>query len=188
MPRARDESFAGGSSDGVSSEDRRALAGRLHATAVRILQHVRAQDRGSGLTPARLSALSVLVFGGRGRSLGELAAARQVTPPTMSRLVKELANQGLVTREPHPEDGRSVVVRATEEGRRRLEAGRGRRVERLRALLARLEEDELEAVRTACSALGRALAAPGDGSGERRTGAGGAVQRPPADRGGTGEG
>jgi DNA-binding MarR family transcriptional regulator len=156
--------------EAASAAELRELAGRLHSTAIHLLRRVRAEDRGTGLTPARLSALSVLVFGGP-RSLGELADAEQVTPPTMSRLAGALVDEGLVSREPDPEDGRSVVLRATPEGRRLLEEGRERRVERLRALLEELGPDDREAARAACSALEGALATgttggeegPGDG-------------------------
>lgn len=144
----------------ASAADLRELAGRLHSMAVHLLRRVRVEDRETGLTPARLSALSVLVFGGP-RSVGELADAEQVTPPTMSRLAGALAEEGLVSREPDPEDGRSVVLRATEEGRRLLEAGRERRVERLRELLGRLEPRERQAVEITCSALGRLLSQEG---------------------------
>lgn len=140
--------------------DLRELAGRLHSTAIHLLRRVRVEDRETGLTPARLSALSVLVFGGP-RPLGELADAEQVTPPTMSRLAGALVEKGLVSREPHPEDGRSVVLRATPEGRRVLEEGRERRIERLRALLEELGPDEREAARATCSALEEALASEG---------------------------
>lgn len=158
MTRATDDESDTGSAGGTPSGGGPSLAGRLHSVALHLLRHVRVADRRSGLTPARLSALSVLVFGGE-RSLGELASAEQVTAPTMSRLVEALAEQGLVTREPDPEDGRSVVVRATEEGRRLLEAGRDRRLERVRSLLDGLKAEELGAVRRACSALERALRA-----------------------------
>lgn len=138
----------------------RELAGRLHSTAIHLLRHVRVEDRSSGLTPARLSALSVLVFGGA-CTLGELAEAEQVTAPTMSRLVGALVDEGLASREPHPEDGRSVVLRATSEGRRVLEAGRDRRVERLRGLLEGLEPGELQAAVRTCAAVERALSSEG---------------------------
>lgn len=136
--------------------DLRELAARLHSTAIHLLRHVRVEDRETGLTPARLSALSVLVFGGP-RSLGELADAEQVTAPTMSRIAAALVDRGLVTRDPDPEDGRAVVLGATSEGRRLLEAGRDRRVERLLELLASLEPAEREAAGVTCAALGRVL-------------------------------
>lgn len=166
------EASTEGESPGSRKADLRELAGRLHSTAIHLLRRVRAEDRETGLTPARLSALSVLVFGGP-RSLGELADAEQVTPPTMSRLARALVDEGLASREPDPEDGRSVVLRATPEGRRLLEEGKERRVERLRGLLEELGPDELEAARTACSALEGALATRGTGREEERPAAGG---------------
>lgn len=142
----------------MSAERRTALAGRLHSVAVRLLRSVRGADRAAGLTPARLSTLSVLVFGGA-RTLGELAEAEQVTAPTMSRLAAALEEEGLLRREPHPEDGRSVVLEATAEGRRLMEEGRDRRVARMADLLRRLGPRELEAADAACEALEAALEA-----------------------------
>ncbi len=63
-----------------------AVADRLHSAAIHLLRRVRKQDAATGEGPARLSALSVLVFGGP-MTLGQLAAAEQVKPPTMSRIV-----------------------------------------------------------------------------------------------------
>ena len=82
-----------------------AVADRLHSAAIHLLRRVRKEDDASGLTAPRLSALSVLVFGGP-KTIGELAAAEQVRPPTMSVIVADLARAGLVTREPDPDDGR----------------------------------------------------------------------------------
>src|SRR6478752_7380496 len=67
-----------------------------------------ASDRGAGLTPARLSALSVLVFGGP-CSLGRLAKAEDVAGPTMTRIVDGLVDLGLAERKPHP-DGANMVL------------------------------------------------------------------------------
>jgi DNA-binding MarR family transcriptional regulator len=63
-----------------------AAADRLHSAAIHLLRRVRQQDTASGVGPAQLSALSVLVFAGP-KTLGDLAAAEQVKPPTMSRVV-----------------------------------------------------------------------------------------------------
>ncbi|HXX01836.1 MAG TPA: hypothetical protein VEJ00_11510, partial [Candidatus Acidoferrales bacterium] len=68
------------------NSDLLSLADRLHSVAIHLLRRVRKQDVETGEGPARLSALSVLVFGGP-KTLGELAAAEQVKPPTMSRIV-----------------------------------------------------------------------------------------------------
>src|SRR5437868_5938952 len=73
------------------------VATRLHANAIRLLRQLRREDTRTGLTPARLSALSVLVFAGP-RTLRELAEAEQVTAPTMSRIVAALLSEGMITR------------------------------------------------------------------------------------------
>src|ERR1700726_4194107 len=72
-----------------------AIADRLHSAAIHLLRRVRKQDVATGEGPARLSALSVLVLGGP-KTLGELAAAELVRPPTMSRMVAGLAHSRLV--------------------------------------------------------------------------------------------
>ena len=113
----------------------RDMATRLHAASIRLLRALRREDDGSGLSAPRLSALSVVAFGGP-LSLAARAAAEQVRPPTMSRIVDYLVEEGLVTRETAPGDRRSVRIAATEQGRRLMEAGRERRV---RALVARLQ-------------------------------------------------
>src|SRR5437660_11754341 len=83
-------------------------ADRLHSAAIHLLRRLRIRDRESGVGPAQLSALSVLVFGGP-KSLAELAAAEQVAPPTMSRIVSGLARAKLVLRKTDRDDRRAVV-------------------------------------------------------------------------------
>src|SRR5258708_12719748 len=73
-------------------------ADRLHSAAIHLLRRLRVRDRESGVGPAQLSALSVLVLGGGPRSLGELAEAEQGRPPTMSRIVAGFGRAGLVKR------------------------------------------------------------------------------------------
>ncbi len=106
----------------LSRGDPTEIADRLHSAAIHLLRRVRVRDRESGIGPAQLSALSVLVFGGP-RSLGELADAEQVRPPTMSRIVTGLE-------------------RASAKGRKILEAGRQRRVESLAKALASFTDKE----------------------------------------------
>src|ERR1700748_2128073 len=91
------------------------LADRLHSTAIHLLRQVRAVDAATGIAPARLSALSVLVFGGA-ISLYGLAKAEQVRPPTMSRVVNALEAEGLARRRTNDQDRRAVVIEATEKG------------------------------------------------------------------------
>src|ERR687884_2088242 len=116
-----------------SRKSRRSLeaADAFHSAAIHALRHVRRDDPQTGLSAARLSALSVLVFGGGARTLGELAAAEQVRPATMTRIVQALERDGLVRREPDRDDGRVVRLHATAKGERVMWGGRERRVDRL---------------------------------------------------------
>jgi|SRR5579864_589990 len=115
-------------------------ADKLHSAAIHLLRRLRVRDRESGIGPAQLSALSVLVFGGQ-RSLGELADAEQVRPPTMSRIVSGLERAGLLKRYA-TEDGRRVRLMATAKGTKILWEGRRRRVESLANALASLAETD----------------------------------------------
>ena len=118
------------------------IADRLHSAAIHLLRRLRVRDRESGVGPAQLSALSVLVFGGP-RSLGELADAEQVRPPTMSRIVAGLERAGLVRRHA-TEDGRRVRLEASAKGTKILQEGRKRRVESLAKALSSLSEREMQ--------------------------------------------
>ena len=132
------------------------VARSLHSAAIRLLRMVRREDRTTGISPPRLSALSVLVFGGP-MSLAELAAAEEVKAPTMSRIVEGLVKTGLATREADPGNRRKVRIAATAEGRRRLEAGRDRRVRALAERLRRLADSERRALARGVEVIERAV-------------------------------
>ena len=121
------------------------LADRLHSAALHLMRRLRREDDASGLPAPQLSALSVIVFGGP-LTLGALAAAEQVRPPTITKLVTALERDGLVVRETDPDDRRVVRVRATARGKRLLHDGRERRVASLAASLAALPAKEREAL------------------------------------------
>src|SRR5271165_5058372 len=114
------------------------IADRLHSAAIHLLRRLRVRDRESGVGPAQLSALSVLVFGGP-KSLGELAAAEQVRPPTMSRIVAGLQDSGLVRRHA-TEDGRRIRLEATPKGVSLMWEARKRRVDLLARTVGGLSE------------------------------------------------
>lgn len=140
----------------TSGEPAGELPDRLHSMAIHLLRRLRTSDAASGLSAPKLSALSVLVFGGP-RSLGELAAAEQIRPPSMTRLVQELQKLGLVNSAPSPDDGRAVVIRATPKGERLLQEGRSRRVRTLAAMLDGLGTSERATVERAVEILARLL-------------------------------
>lgn len=132
-------------------------ADRFHSAAIHALRHAAREDPASGLSAARLSALSVLVFGGP-RTLGELAATEQVRPPTMTRIFHGLEQDGFVRREPDPDDRRVVRVRATAKGKRVLQQARTRRIESLAERLSHLAPSEVAVVREAAELIEQALA------------------------------
>jgi DNA-binding MarR family transcriptional regulator len=133
-----------------------AVADRLHSAAIHLLRLVRVQDTGTGVAPARLSALSVIVFGGP-LSLNALARAEQVRPPTMSRIVDALQAAGMVHRKPDIADRRRVLIEATEKGIAILHQGRRRRVQFLVRRLGRLSSSQLLEIRRALHLLEKAL-------------------------------
>ena len=98
----------------------------------------------------------MLAFGGP-RTIGELAAAEQVRPPTMTRIVQALEASGLVRRARDPQDGRVHRLYATAKGRRVMQRGRERRVESLATLLDELTPGEVARVREAADLVERAL-------------------------------
>jgi DNA-binding MarR family transcriptional regulator len=132
------------------------IADQLHSTAIRLLRLVRVQDTASGIAPARLSALSVMVFGGP-ISLRDLARAEQVRPPTMSRIVDALEAQGLARRTIDTQDRRAVLIAATRKGQMLLQEGRARRVKFLASYLVKLEPAELRTLAEALAAMQKAL-------------------------------
>jgi DNA-binding MarR family transcriptional regulator len=134
-----------------------ALAHRLHSAAIHLLRLVRQVDVATELGPAQLSALSVLVFGGP-RSLGALAAAEQVRPPSMTRVVQELEAAGHVRRRPDTSDARAIRLEATASGRRLMLEGRERRARLLASFLEELRPAERQAVADALPAIEAAVA------------------------------
>jgi DNA-binding MarR family transcriptional regulator len=139
------------------SSAQREVADKLHSASIHVLRRVAREDPASGLSAARLSALSVLVFGGA-KTLGELAAAEQVRPPTMTKIVRGLEEGGLVRRDADPQDGRVVRVRATAKGTRILQQARTRRIANLAERLAHLDAAELTRVGEAADLVQQALA------------------------------
>jgi DNA-binding MarR family transcriptional regulator len=134
--------------------DGRAVAERLHGAAIKLIRRLRKSDEASGLAAPKLSALSVLVFGGP-HTVKELAAAEQVRAPTMSRLLVELEGAGLVQKSKDPEDRRIVRVQATARGRNLLEAGKSRRLEVLAAQIRALDVHERRLIGSAVKVIER---------------------------------
>jgi DNA-binding MarR family transcriptional regulator len=135
------------------------LADRLHSAAIHLLRRLRREDDASGLPAPQLSALSVIVFGGP-ITLGALAQAEQVRPPTITKLVATLEEAGLVEREVDVADRRVVRVKATGRGTRLLQEGRKRRVASLAASLAQLPAAERDCLARAVPILEKVVRTP----------------------------
>jgi DNA-binding MarR family transcriptional regulator len=128
------------------------IADRLHSAAIRLLRAVRVVDNNTGLSAPKLSALSVLIYGGP-KSLSALAAAEQVTAATMSKLVSDLEGEGLVAKRVDHRDRRGVLIDATKQGRVIFQEGRRRRLALLRKRLAKLSANEREHLRVAAELM-----------------------------------
>jgi DNA-binding MarR family transcriptional regulator len=133
------------------------LADQLHSAAIHLLRKLRREDAASGLNAPRLSALSVVVFAGP-VTLGDLASAEQVRPPTMTRIVDALVEQGLVVKRKNAQDARSTLIHATPAGKTLLMRGRERRVRALAAQIAALAEADRSALERATEILRKVIA------------------------------
>ena len=130
------------------------VADRLHSAAIHLLRQLRRTDDLSGLSPARLSVLSVLVFAGE-KTLGDLARIEQVRPPTMTRLVQGLEADGMVRRTSHTPDKRVFRIQASAKGRRILLGAQQRRLQQLSEMIGQLEPDEIRTLASAAELMER---------------------------------
>ncbi len=140
-------------------------ASRLRVSVARLARRLRQEgSNDEDATPSQLTALSTLYRDGP-MTLGELAAAERVKPPSMTRVVAALEERGLVKRDHSFEDGRVVNVRATEEGRRNVVAYRKRRDAWLCVRLQALSSEERDLLRQAADILDRIAQPPPERSG-----------------------
>jgi DNA-binding MarR family transcriptional regulator len=145
---------------GIEKKSRMEVADRLHSAAIHLLRYARKQDVLSHEGPARLSALSVLVFGGP-MTLGQLATAEQVKPPTMSRIVAGLKRSGLARIAEDTRDARRIRVSVTAKGERVLQEARQRRIRLLAEVLGEVSEQETDVLREAAEIIERAIGSAG---------------------------
>ena len=136
----------------VFSEQAFEAADWVHSAAIHLLRGLRIRDRESGIGPAQLSALSVLVFAGP-KSLAELAQTEQVKPPTMSRIVGALVRTKLVRMVTNDNDRRAVVIIPTSKGIALMQKARLRRVESLARAVDALDAAEVALLRNAAEMI-----------------------------------
>jgi DNA-binding MarR family transcriptional regulator len=110
------------------------------------------------VSPTQIAALATINRDGP-MTLGDLAAAEQVQPPTITAAVGRLEAQGLVKRQRATAGDRRVVhVETTPEGRKLIDRQRSRRTAYLAQRLRDLSPDELETLADATVILDRILA------------------------------
>ena len=111
---------------------------RRGAASVKLRDHVFGHD--SSLDQGQMDALDLLVR--RERTMKQLAARLHIDPSAATRAVQRLVRDGLVERAASPDDGRVVIIRATEEGLRRHAEVAERRVEALQRIIEEFSSDE----------------------------------------------
>ena len=129
---------------------------RLARSVVRLARRLR-QERHTELTPTQLAVLgTVRVMGPATPSA--IAARENVRPPSVTRTLNCLADDGYIVREPHPDDGRQVLVRLSDKGEVLLAEERNRRNAWLDGRLSTLTVDERATLRDASDLLERLAA------------------------------
>ena len=123
------------------------LASQLRVSVMRLARRLRHErDPESDLGLGAISVLGVLLRHGE-QTVGQLAAHERVRPPSMTRTVNHLVEQGYAVRRPSETDGRSTLVDLSEKGRQMLLADRRRREAWLARRLTDLTAEERDLLR-----------------------------------------
>lgn len=124
------------------------LAADLSLAVMRLARQLRFRNASSPVSLTQLSALTTLANEGA-MTPGALAIRERVRPPSMTRVIASLADEGLVDRAPHPVDGRQVLVSVSATGAELVRAARQARQEWLAERLATLDDAQRETLRSA---------------------------------------
>lgn len=96
------------------------LAAALRVSLARLMRRLRKQAAHHTLTFTQFTTLAAVWRHGP-VTPGELAEQEKVQPPSMTRVIAQLTERGLLARSPHPTDRRQVTVSLTERGAALLE-------------------------------------------------------------------
>jgi DNA-binding MarR family transcriptional regulator len=132
------------------------LASSLRVSVARLNRRLRT-ERGDSDPQVSVGGIAVLalLYRDGDRTIGQLAAAERVQPPSMTRTVTCLERDGLVERLHNPDDGRQVVIRLSPAGHDALMADRRRRDAWLNNRLRELTPDDRALLRAAAPILER---------------------------------
>jgi DNA-binding MarR family transcriptional regulator len=117
------------------------LAIDLRTAVMRTSRRLRVEATGDVITPGQYTVLAQLNSTGP-QTLRALADREHVQAPSMTRIVNALTDQGFVTRNAHPDDGRQVQVGITPAGEDVLAEAREQRTAWLAQRVAGLSEEE----------------------------------------------
>jgi DNA-binding MarR family transcriptional regulator len=131
-----------------TASDIRALAADLSLAVVRLTRHLRGRRADAQISLTQLSALATLSRDGA-MTPGALAAKERVQPPSMTRVIASLSELQLVKRDPHPTDGRQVIVSLSASGLALMEDEANAREAWMTEQLSGLTGDQLEVLRQA---------------------------------------
>ena len=116
-----------------------------------LLTRLLVRQLGGELSRTEIGLLKTL--GGGSRRITELAELEGLAQPTITILIKQLEEKGLVTRTRQPGDGRVVLVDLTDSGHVALEHYRGRLRDVLGGYLAEIADEQVAALATATETL-----------------------------------
>ena len=117
------------------------LAALLRPSLLRLTRLVRNQRVDTSVTLTQLSAMATLNKHGA-MSAGELATCEKVQPPSMTKVLANLEERGLVRRDVHPSDKRQAIIAITDAGVELLDSERRSRDQWLTRRLSALTADE----------------------------------------------
>ncbi|MFN8226518.1 MAG: MarR family transcriptional regulator [Mycobacterium sp.] len=117
------------------------LASDLSLAVVRLARQLRFRRNESAISLSQLSVLMTLQKEGP-LTPGALALRERVRPPSMTRVIAALAEQGLVVRAADPQDRRQIVVSVSSAGRDLVDAEQRASQEWLQRRLGELDGDQ----------------------------------------------
>jgi DNA-binding MarR family transcriptional regulator len=131
------------------------LPTRLRLAIMRLARRLRQQAE-PDMTPSMLSAMANIEYR-QPVTLGHLAEAERVTPPTMSKIVGRLEDAGLVTRVVDATDRRIQRVSLSRDGAKLIARNRSRKNAYLARKLRQLEPEEVSKLEDAVGVIEKIL-------------------------------
>ncbi|MCW2541032.1 MAG: Transcriptional regulator, MarR family [Frankiales bacterium] len=130
------------------------LTSALRLSLMRVVRRLRSQRVNTAVTLSQLSALTTVKKYGP-LSAGEVAAAEQMQPPSMTKILASLEANGWIERMSHPDDRRQSIITITESGRELIDEETRARDEWLAMRLSEMSVADRDLLRDAIDVLDR---------------------------------